>query len=242
MRKIFSLTALFFVILTNCIAQNQGKWFGYGNEKNILKVELASLLTNTISFQYERSLLSNTAITVSMGIMPKSKMPFASYLENKFAQASSLNVSKYSIMSGYRYYLSGEAFRGFYVSPFLKVAGSSITIDYKFNVENEVKTIPLSGNLIGITAGVLVGAQFSLGNRFNLDLEIFGPHYGFSKGELIGPMPLNTIEKDFLEKDLTNLDLPIIKTNSIVTNNGASIKLSGPWLGLRSNIGIGYKF
>lgn len=242
MRKIFSLIALVFVVSINCFAQNQSRWFGYGDENNVFKVELASLLTNTFSLQYERAVQSNSSITVSMGLMPKGKMPFASYLENKFAQASSLIVGKYSMMSGYRYYFSGEAFRGFYVSPFLKVAGSSIAIDYKFKVANEVKTIPLSGNIIGITGGILVGAQFSLGNRFNLDLEIFGPHYGFSQGELIGPMPLNATEREFLENDLSNLDLPIIKTKSTVTNNGASIKLSGPWVGIRSNISIGYKF
>ncbi|RZK56746.1 MAG: DUF3575 domain-containing protein [Pedobacter sp.] len=242
MKRIFNLIVLAFIVSANCLAQNRSRWFGYGDERNIVKIELASLLTNTVSFQYERELASNSSITVSMGIMTKGKMPFASYLENKFAQAANLIVGKYSMMSGYRFYFSGEAFRGFYVSPFLKVAGSSIAIDYKFNVADEVKTIPLSGNIIGITGGILVGAQFSLGNRFNLDLEIFGPHYGFSTGQLIGPLALDVTEKGFLEKDLANLDLPIIKTRSIVTSNGASIKLSGPWLGVRSNVGIGYKF
>ena len=242
MKKVFGFTLLFFMGLFTCGAQNFNNYMGSGYENNIFKLNIGSLLTKTISVEYERIVSSNTSFAVSFGLTNKSKIPFSSILGNSFDQADALTMSKFSIVPSYRYYLSKEAFRGFYVAPFLKVAGSSIAIDYNFDNGGSVKTIPISGSIIGINGGVLIGAQYALGNSFSVDFSIFGPHYGFSTGRLVGAIPLNINEQNALQKDLDNLDLPIIKTTNTVTNNGASIKIKGPWMGVQSNIGIGYKF
>ena len=81
-----------------------------------------------------------------------------------------------------------------------------------------------------------------IANKFYLDWSILGPNYGFSNGELLGTRTLMASEQQSLREELDDIDLPVGRTTSTVNASGATLKVDGPWAGIRGNIGIGYRF
>jgi hypothetical protein len=90
----------------------------------------------------------------------------------------------------------------------------------------------------------MFGSQWLIGRRLVLDWWIFGPQYGSGKGDFEGTSskPLTQQEQDDLHQTLDDIDIPLTDKTVNVTANGASIKLSGPWAGIRSGISLGVRF
>lgn len=112
------------------------------------------------------------------------------------------------------------------------------------NNSNVKSTISLSGKLTGNTGGLLFGVQKALGKHMCLDWWLFRPHYGSSIGDFSGvsSKPLTTEEQNDLRQQLNDLDIPLTNKTVSVTSNGASLKLDGPWGGIRTGLSIGVKF
>jgi hypothetical protein len=53
---------------------------------------------------------------------------------------------------------------------------------------------------------------------------------------------LSEDEQNSLREELSDLDIPLTKETVSVNANGASLKLDGPWAGVRAGISIGIKF
>ena len=75
-----------------------------------------------------------------------------------------------------------------------------------------------------------------------LDWWILGPHYGSSKGSVIGKKPLSPSEQTSLKAELDGIDIPILKTTNSVDANGATVFFKGPWAGLRAGVCLGFRF
>ena len=102
----------------------------------------------------------------------------------------------------------------------------------------------MSGKLTSNTGGLLLGTQSSFGKHVVLDISILGPHYGSGSGVFSGipSKPLTMIEQDDLRSQLEDIDLPLTEKKITVNANSASLKLDGPWAGIRFAISLGVRF
>jgi len=102
----------------------------------------------------------------------------------------------------------------------------------------------MEGNIKSSTFGLLLGAQWKLGKRFWLDWQILGPHYGSSKGNIIGnsTISLSANEQTSLRNALLDINLPFSNEKVTVEANKATLSLDGPWAGLRTGLSLGFGF
>jgi hypothetical protein len=222
--------------------------------KNIFKVNLTAIALKNYSLQYERVLNKSISFAVAYRTMPSTTIPF----KNAILQAvgddpdtkevlETFKLSNFAITPEIRFYLSKKGFgRGFYIAPFYRYASfetNSLAFDFQ-NSANVESSITLSGKLTTNTGGLLFGTQKSLGKHVSLDLWFFGPHYGSGSGTFAGvsSKPLAQDEQNDLRQELEDLDIPLTNKTVIVTANGASLKLDGPWAGVRAGISLGIKF
>jgi hypothetical protein len=154
-------------------------------------------------------------------------------------------LSNIAITPEVRFYLGKGNGRGFYIAPFYRYARyKTNTLPFDYEGAGTSGTINLSGTLTSNTGGLMFGSQWLIGRRVVLDWWIFGPQYGSGKGYFEGTssQPLTQQEQDDLRQTLNDIDIPLTDKAVNVTANGASMKLSGPWAGIRSGISLGVRF
>lgn len=222
--------------------------------RNLVKMNVAALITKTFSFQYERALGKRTSIAIGFRTMPKSSLPFNSKFqdladdgdEDTRRTIRNSKISNFAITPEFRFYLGKGVFRGFYVAPFASFAKYNVEspIDVEITQLNTTESILFKGDIKTITGGVMVGAQWKLSKLVYFDWWIAGPHFGHSSGKLVGKRPLNALEQQELRNQLSDLldDLPIIKPTYTVDGNGATVDLKGPWAGVRAGLAVGFRF
>lgn len=216
--------------------------------KNLVKLNALALTTGNISVQYERLIKPKFSIGASVNIMPERGLPFSSKLEDfvddqtTVAQLKGISISSFSITPEARFYFGKDSFKGFYIAPFARYGSYSLTFPVNYEYEGHEFQMNVSGKLSSISAGVAFGAQWQVAKNVYLDWMIIGPHYGNVKGDLSGSKVLNEYEQQAINKSLSDLDIPLYEYSYEVNNNGAKIKLDGPWAGLRTSLAIGYRF
>lgn len=222
---------------------------------NFIKVNLTGIFLKNYSIQYERSLSRKISVALAFRTMPSTTIPFKNQIikslettdQNTKETIEKFRISNFAITPEIRFYLSKKGYgRGFYIAPFYRYA-SYETNDLVFTYENSASvesTITLSGKLTSNTGGLMFGVQNKLGKRLYLDLWLLGPHYGSATGNFSGvsSKPLTTDEQTDLRQELNDIDIPFTNKTVTVTSNGASVKLDGPWAGIRSGILLGFKF
>ncbi len=238
--------------------ENSGKISGKKDPgRNLIKLNLTSIFFNNYSLQYERILNKTISVAISGRYMPTSGLPF----KNKILEAigeddpdgqelvEKIRVSNYAITPEIRFYLGKKGYgRGFYIAPYYRFASFDFK-DLQSTYEtdsNEDATVITNGKINSNSAGILFGAQWSLGKHICLDWWILGPQYGGAKGNFAGvtSTPLSEEEQESLRQDLEDQfsDFPDVKTDINVTANGATVKLTSPWLGIRAGITLGVRF
>ena len=134
----------------------------------------------------------------------------------------------------------------FYISFFYRYAKFT-TNNLLFEVEDSpgvTRNLDFSGTLTANTGGLLFGVQWPIGKSLCLDLMILGPHFGSGNGLITASTspPLTANEQNDLRVDLEDLDIPFTKKTVTVNANGGSLKLDGPWGGIRSGLSLGFSF
>ena len=223
-------------------------------KRNFVKINLTSLLLKTYSLQYERALNRTISFAVAFRTMPSTTIPFKDQILTLVGDDTAtrkaietFQLSNFAFTPEFRFYVGRKGYgQGFYIAPFYRYAKyktDQLTFTYH-NSSNVSSDINLSGELTTNTAGILFGSQWSLGKHIVLDWWILGPHYGKGSGEFIGvgAKPLTQAEQSDLRQELENIDLPLIEKTVIVNANGASLRLDGPWGGVRAGISLGIKF
>jgi hypothetical protein len=236
------MVGLFF--FSNGFTQATTVKFPADTGKNLIKLHFGSFLFKSANIQYERAIKKRMALGLSIRWMPKSSVAFSSSFSDDDEVMGSFKTGNFAITPEIRWYFGKKVFKGFYVAPFLRLANYSAATNYDFTVNGVKENIPLKGNLTTFTTGVLIGAQWRIANKVYFDWSIFGPHDGFSKGKITGTKTLSAEEQKSLKEELKDLenDMPIGKVSSNVDGNGATVNVSGPWAGIRANLGIGYRF
>ncbi len=241
------LTALF---CSGVYAQDKKK----EQPKNMFKVNLTALALKNYSFQYERAVTRKISFALAFRTMPETSVPFKNTILDLSDNdpdtkdvLDALQLSNTAITPEIRLYLSKKGYgRGFYIAPFYRYASFKAN-NVKFSYTNTLNTesdIFLSGKVTANTGGLLFGTQYTISKHICLDLWILGPHYGSGNGNFVGTTSttLTPTEQNDLRQQLEDFDIPLTNKTVIVTANGATVKLDGPWGGLRSGLSLGIRF
>lgn len=222
--------------------------------QNFIKVNLTALPLKNYSLQYERVIKKSISFAISFRTMPSTTLPFKNQILDIVGNdpdvkktIENFKLTNTAITPELRFYLSKKGFgRGFYIAPFYRYAKfktTNLMFDYQGGT-GPIRTINLSGDLVSNTGGILFGAQWALGKMIVLDWSFFGPHYGGATGLFSGTTTtsLTQSEQDDLRNELENIDIPFTRKTITVNANGASMKLEGPWAGVRAAISLGLRF
>jgi hypothetical protein len=223
-------------------------------KKNIIKLNLSSLIFSNFSLQYERVLTRKSSIALGLSVMPKTGLPFAKTLKDKYGSNSDAaraidetRLSNFSITPEYRFYLGKKgAPTGFYVAPFVRYNHLNFNQFYRFTPsDNKQHVANIVGSINNIGGGLLIGTQWNLSKKLTLDWWIAGPIYGSSKGTLTGtdPMDIPAADRPNIKRDIESLDIPATKIQAAVGKNQIDVTLDGPYVGLRAfGFALGIKF
>ncbi len=248
MKSLNLLLILFFLAVQTISAQEIKKDSIQKIDKNIAKINLIGF---SINGQYERILSKRVSIALSYKILPNGKFLFRGLIPTNDPQAreslDNLTLSNSAITPEVRFYLGKKGYgQGFYLAPFFrnaKFGGKGIGIDFTLD-NGQTTTFNMEGNIKANTFGLLMGAQWKLSKNFWLDWQIIGPHYGGATGLIIGKstVPLSITERTNLENALKDINIPFGRENVSVSPTEATLRLSGPWAGLRTAISLGFDF
>jgi hypothetical protein len=226
-------------------------------DKNVLKFNLTGLLLKNYGIQYERMLTRKTSFALGFRTMPSTTLPLDDLLELDLEDFSSndLTLGNYAITPEIRFYMGKKGGpRGFYFAPYFRYANHDIGIknltftfeDDEFEDESITKTASFSGNITGMSAGAMFGAQWRLGKAIYLDWWIAGASYGKSSGNFQILTPLDSDEiatiRDELQIELNNIDVPSVSTTLDVNPQGVRVDFKGPWASVRAGLSLGFRF
>ena len=223
--------------------------------KNFIKTNPMGIVLKNYSIQYERAISRKISAALTFRTMPSTTLPFKDQIVKSVGDndpdtketIEKFKLSNFAITPEIRLYLSKRGYgRGFYIASFYRLAVFK-TDDLNFTYSNSANissTIKLSGKLTSNTGGLLFGVQWPLGKHLCLDWQILGPHLGSGMGEFKGvsSQPLTQEEQDDLKQELNDLDIPFTNKTVSVNANGASLKLNGPWGGIRTGLSVGFRF
>lgn len=222
--------------------------------KNIIKVNMSSLVMKNYHFTYERKLTGRISASLGFRTMPKSSVPFQSTLENVL-DGTDFNFGNFKIGNTaftpeVRFYLGKGNLRGFYVAPYMRFASFDVTAPIKYTYTpsgggSSVTTeAPLSGKITSTSGGIMFGTQHRIFKVLTLDIWIIGGHYGSSKGDLVLSRAFPTAEeRNALQQEINSLDAKPFKFKGTVTSTGAFVQSDGPWAGVRGlGINLGFRF
>jgi hypothetical protein len=242
---------------TKSFAQTSGQSSNYSNEepKNIVKLNVATLLLKTFSVQYERAMGRKTSLALGFRATPKSGLPFKSTVESlidddeTWRNVRNIESGSFAITPEFRYYLGKEQLTGFYFAPFVRYSHYTAEMPFIYDITDPTTNtviaqdvMPLTGSMNTYTAGIMIGSQWKLSRKFYFDWWILGPNFGASKGKIDGTKNLSPFEQQDLRAQLADLDIPLTDYTYEVTDNGAKLDFDGGWAGVRAGLAIGFRF
>lgn len=222
--------------------------------KNIIKTNVTGFLFKNFQGSYERVFSKVISLNISYGFVPEGELPYSSLLSDKTDEDfKNIRLSGNNFTLEPRFYIGKKGYgEGFYIAPYYryssyKVSDYSRTVDVTVNgIAYDTVVVNFTGDTAAHSGGVLLGAQWFLGksDQFVLDAWFLGAHFGKATGNLDGitNRKLNSLEQQEVQKALDNQDIPIIEYRATVNENGANIKVDGPWAGLRVGLSLGYRF
>ena len=229
--------------------------------KNILKMNLTSLLLYNNSLSYERSLSRKITFVAGYRYMPTIRTTtsylggriFENYKENDEQLANNMHstyLGNNTLTGEIRFYAGKKpGARGFYLSLYGRYMDFNIAFPHEHETESRIYTIPFNGKVTAFAGGLMIGSQWLIARRVTLDWYILGGHYGKLKIDMPGISDLSTMtaaEKRILKEELGVANIGMnreFKVDASVSDNGAQIGGSLPFFGLRGfglNLGIAF--
>ena len=222
-------------------------------KKNILKVNLTSLPLKNYHLQYEHTLTRKLSLALGVRYMPTTGIPFKSLVLDAVGDDQDTKdlidksqIGNVAITPELRFYLGKGYGKGFYIAPYYRYVNfSTNTITLTYSASNgPERSVNLNGEMSAHTGGIMFGAQWFLGNSVTLDWWIVGAHYGSGNGSFTGTpdVPFTPSEQADIRQTLEEIDVPLIDKTVNVSANNVSVKVDGPFGGLRGGIMLGFRF
>lgn len=250
----FLLFGAFILVAPESFGQSRRSSSSYGNawsgQQFVVGIAPISLLTRNGKFNVrgEWVYAENKSLSLLVGVPLRTKVP--GWLSNRIDLNEDDNTTtntytSFGLNLENRFYLTGEAPRGFYLAPYgryNRFAVERITV----NAENGAET-RLKGTVGSFGLGAAAGYQFRLGQAMTLDLTFAGLHLNWMRGTIRYSTddPDNNIAafRDEIQEKLE--DIPIIGKQISAQIEGDEVKVHTPGLilpGVRFNVTVGYAF
>lgn len=226
-------------------------------DRNIVKLNLLGIALNNYFVQYERLIGQKKSLLLGFRYMPTGEIPFLSVIERYYKNDEAFDYFRQvqfgnlAITADMRFYTRNgkPGARGFYIGPFLRYTAyrfpsTDVAININDRQNNAVyqKEVLVQGSANSFTGGILLGAQWRLGNHIYLDWTALGFSYGTISGSIDAFASLNELEQGQLQELLDDIIIPIAETTKETDERGGRIGLSGPWAGFRTSLSVGVKF
>jgi len=220
-------------------------------QENVVKMNIPSLFMRHLSFQYERALGGKTSVALGVGMQIPRKLPGAALNAGDnnndtggTTDAGQLKFNGFTVTPEFRLYTKGEALRGFYIAPFIRIGryamkGDFTTTDDAGNVDN----FNMKATHTNIGGGLVIGGQWLIADKVAMNL-FFGPKIGSINNTATITTTTATFNPDQeLEEDLEGF--PFVRDVTFETNAiGDELKVGAkglmPWI--RAGFSIGYAF
>ncbi|MFZ7116495.1 MAG: DUF3575 domain-containing protein [Bacteroidota bacterium] len=224
--------------------------FAANAQTNIVKWNAFGMFLGNISLQYERTLNEHSSVALGLSYLPSRGFPTAAISSDDKTQEADLkklSFSGFAITPEYRYYFTGKAPKGFYAAPYFRYSKYSfddVYITYTNSTTNVDERVIAGGDFKTTVIGVMVGAQWELGEHFALDWWIIGAGFGGQKGTF-------TATGDFNQGDITDINSELASTDAdfpgsldyTVTSTKVEIEYKSGFPAVRGfGLCLGYKF
>lgn len=256
MRKFLWL--LFFLTTIDCYSQeNVGDSVAIDKaRKNIVKINLYSLFLKNYSISYER--LISKKISLQIGYRFGTYDYWIDNLIGKEIVKQGIIDPRYygfqignsAVTADVRFYLGRKkGMQGLFTGVCGRYAifdADNVDFNYIPDFEN-VYNVPLVSNFSGIGGGIVIGKQWIIKKRITIE-NVSGIYYGKISGSLTSNKDLSGIsETDKLDlTDNINSIFTIFNKNYLtdltITDKGLNGKISGPFVGIRTSLTIGFIF
>ena len=225
MNKKIYLILLCSLFFTTVFAQDKPDASAKPEHKNILKINLSSIVLTNIYLQDEFTLNSHSSIALGISYLPTRSLPSA--ITDNTPEIKDLEFTAFSITPEYRYYFTGKSPKGFYIAPYFRYS-SFTTNAFRYIItkdDGEKDTIMFNGASYKLNAvGLMFGKQWKLSNHFALDLWIVGVGYGSGTLEASGTGHFSQSDQDSFNQSVADISLPLGDLKASMTSTTASIK------------------
>ena len=216
------------------------------SDKNVLKINVGSLMVKNVALQYERSIGAKTSLALGIRFQPYGKVPFQSWLKDQVGdpdiQVGQMKIGNFALTPEFRYYFK-ESLRGLYIAPYVRYANYKMEAPVTYTGTTDTRTAFFNGNISSFSGGLLFGSQFRLSKCMTLDWWILGAHWGGSSGQLDFASPLTASEQQDLRESLDEVDIPFFDIEHDINANGGTIRTRGAWAGFRGfAVNLGWRF
>lgn len=221
----------------------------------IAKLNVPAVLFKNVSAQYEMILSRKISVGLGFRLMPSTGIPFKNLLggvigegPNVTEAVSKTRLSNIAVTPEMRIYLGRGYGQGFYIAPYyryVRFKADEVTGSYRFKASGGAeRKITVGGDLSAHNGGVLLGVQWPLGNRWNLDWWIVGVHFGSSKGLLAGrpDTPFSPAEQEEIKNYIEDVDIPLVNKTVNINASRINVNFDGAFGGIRSGVCLGFRF
>jgi hypothetical protein len=222
---------------------------------NNLNINLYGVLVNNYSFAYERTISNRIALQLGYRFQPYNYL--LNIIPGKFLsergavpyQYYNFKIANNAVTSDVRYYLrKRKQTSGIFIGLYARYSHFDIDdIEYTYiGDDKNVYNIPLITNLDGIGGGFTLGCKWVIKKRISVEYYS-GIHYLQLHGNLSCNKDLSGLsdhEKQNVQRNVEDLftfsDKKYITTT--INDNGIRGKVTGPSLGFRSGLTLGFSF
>lgn len=222
---------------------------------NSIKVNTYGLLINNYAFSYERIIKRNISVQLGFRYQPYNYL-IDNIAGRKLAERGTIDpkyfnfkVGNYAVTADFRLYTSKKKEgKGIFFGLYGRYAHFDIdNVDYTFVNDKEiVYNVPLVSNVSGFGGGISSGIKWIIKKRVVIELYS-GVHYLKLTGPLTSNKDLSGLSgqeksdlKDNVEDIFTLGDKKYL--TATVGDNGITGSISGPPIGIRSCLSIGFVF
>lgn len=231
----------------------------FAQPKNVVKLNLPSLMYTAFDLQYERALTPVVSAQLSVNWRPKGSIPMAGSLGLETDVFAGMTTSWLSITPEMRLYTSGkkDAPKGFYfILPYVRYSKLNLMAEFDVDLpvvdmstgttSTQVTPIDLKGSLSLLGAGFGIGNHWMIKDKVSIDVTWLGVEYYFSNKFTASADSKASGWKDLIDIAGPELEKEFAKVEGIDTEiDGTAIKMSAKVPALpfvRFGFAIGYAF
>ena len=215
------------------------------SRKNSLKVNSLGMVLKNVSLLYERSLNEHWSVQAGAAYRWGGNIPKTFALGNIIVDGKSKGIRGYSFTPEVRYYFNmcecGRAPTGLYAGLYGRI--TRLYGDVAFNVwtGEEYVDVASAGNFREYGLGLQLGYQFTIKDRFLVDLMFAGPRMSTNKIRF-------SVDSDYAEEVIPiieeeiNVKLEWLGMDPISIDPSAEIEGKFSFRYFRYAVGFGYRF